>query len=502
MLHLFTENETTVEMLMKNAPLGAFSSSRWGGQVWRKLKEGSWLSPGWDRLQLVDFWQKKSEYGSIHRILNGSANVVRSEIQSVIAAEKGRVVQMTMEVVSKDRLQAVMTRQFIVGPVLGMLAVASAKVIVMELDVVEEIPTWITLVLQYDIKVPLVLMGPRRVIQMCRSWMKEHDVRKGQRQSELSLYLDEASGFGDKDDVTVNYTVTVLTITPFTKVPQRRNYISLKMKDIPGEVYEYLIATTGAPVASFMQNVAYIPCKARTVSTLQMQIAEMDAKMTHWQAFLGCPSAVGDLTTFIAGVQKELTRRVEERGVTGIDRKQWEHVMRLLRGGETISKDNYQRERTVQEKEDATRQRQQIEERVKQQRHLEKEQDKAAAMESGVASQPSQAPSKPAPRPRPPAKKRKTTDTVTEGEPSAAESAPRTPKKRERSSSAARENLEDRPGDQPAASDPEPAVSSTTAAGRRRSGSQPAEREEPTGRPSTTAAVEEPDVLEDLFPRL
>ena len=251
-----------------------------------------------------------------------------------------------------------------------------------------------------------------------------------------------------------------------------------------------------------MQNVAYIPCKARSVSTLQMQIAEMDAKMTHWQAFLGCPSAVGDLTAFIGGVQKELTLRVEERGASGIDRKQWEHVMRLLRGGETISKDNYQRERTVQEKEDATRQQQQIEERVKHQRHLEKEQEKVTAMESAQASQPSPSQSKPAPRPRPPAKKRKSTDTAAEVPPSAAEGAQRTPKKRERSSSAARENPEDRPGDRPAASDPEAAVSSTSAAGRRRSGSQPADRVETTGRASTTGAVEDPDVLEDLFPQL
>ena len=487
---------------MRSAPLGAFSSTRWGGQVWRKLKEGSWLSPGWDRLQLVDFWQKKTEYGSLHRILNGSANVVRSEIQSVIAAEKGRVVQMTMEVLSTDRLSAVMTRQFIVGPVLGMLAVASAKVIILELDVVEELPTWITLVLQYDIKVPVVLMGPRRVVQMCRSWMKEHDVRKGQRQSEMSLFVDEASGFGDKDDVTVNYTVQVLTVTPFSKVPQRRNYISLKMKDIPGEVYEYLIATTGAPVANFMQNVAYIPCKARSVSTLQMQIAEMDAKMTHWQVFLGCPSAVGDLTAFIGGVQKELTLRVEERGATGIDRKQWEHVMRLLRGGETISKDNYLRERTVQEKEDATRQRQQIEERVKQQRHLEKEQEKVTATDSGAASQSSQPAKKPPARPRPPAKKRKASDTATEEEPSAAADEQTTPKKRERSSSAARENPEERAGERLRATDPEAAVSSASAGGRRGSGSQPRDREDPPSRSNTAGAADEPDVLEDLFPRL
>ena len=58
---------------MTECPLTCFTSNKWGGKIWKKLKEGELESPGWLRLQLAEFWSDKEKYGALHRILNGSA---------------------------------------------------------------------------------------------------------------------------------------------------------------------------------------------------------------------------------------------------------------------------------------------------------------------------------------------------------------------------------------------------------------------------------------------
>ena len=129
-VHPQMKNEEGVNLLIEMVNESDMSAHKWGGQVWKKLKEGKVTSPGWDRLHATELWQNVGKYRAVHKLLNLTADQTKTDMQSVINAERGSVVQTQLDIVDHQTGKVKQTKQVMVGAVMGLLAVSMASAVI------------------------------------------------------------------------------------------------------------------------------------------------------------------------------------------------------------------------------------------------------------------------------------------------------------------------------------------------------------------------------------
>lgn len=396
-------------MLMAECPLQCFSSSKWGGKVWAKLKSGEMASPGWLRLQQADFWQEKEKYGALHRILNGTADTVNAELQTVMSAERSRVSQAQLQINEYFTNKPRMTKQFLIGPVMGVFAVSHPKAIIMECEPWDDIPPVVTMLLQADMNVPLVIIGPPATVFKVYAWLQLNEVRKTQKSRTIWIHMDDPGWFGPKEEHSHNATLQALLYTNVARIPTTRDYIATRHLGFFAEMYDYLLSLLGMGTTQHTRNILFVPSRSRSMRSIQTTMAEVNARLSDYAFVLGTINTIADVPALLSGIQSDMSKHIVKSTETDADRLQRDHVHRLIRAGDTIGKENLQREQTVQEKEKRMMDELELRDKLKKQRREEMREEKATVQQ---LSQP--APSSPAsvsssqPSPAKPEKKKQT----------------------------------------------------------------------------------------------
>ena len=261
--------------------------------------------------------------------------------------------------------------------------------------------------LQMDLNMPFIFFGPQLSIFTLFNHMQTHDIRKTQKVRTIWIHVDDPGHFGAKEEFASNITLQALLVTNAPRLPVSRDHITLHHVGMAAEVYDYLLHLLGISSAMHTRNAVFVPNKARSIRSQQNIIAELNAKLGDWAILLGTLENIADLGSMLGGIQRELNKFLDTSAEPDSERLQREHVHRLLRNGDTLTRDNFFREKSEQEKECKIRERMDLEEKMRELRKKEKEEEEAASQAppvetSGTGSQRApQQKASPAKRPRP-----------------------------------------------------------------------------------------------------
>ena len=304
-------------------------SNKWGGRVWQRLKSGTLDNPGWERLQQTPFWTSKTQFAALRTFLAGRSDTTTTQIQSLIAKESGSVVHTDMVV---DLGSRKMNKPFMCGLPIGLLEVANAKAVVVETDPWEEIPSWMSLVMNFDTKSPVIMLGSHRNVTMLKEIVQDTSFRRGQVCQILALFSDQDLGYGPKPEKSSTFEAHVLVVSPLSTLPDHPGYIVLRGVPVLAEVFSFLLAVAGLQTVAHSRNIVYVPMKGRSVEQCQRLFGSLNARSPSFTYQSGMMGTTGDRTTFLAGLGREATLALQEYGPHS------DRILNALWAGQPIDK--------------------------------------------------------------------------------------------------------------------------------------------------------------------
>ena len=229
-VHPSNRNEVMVNMLSTEVPYGALRHGKRGGPFWKKLKDGIIDSPGWDCLKTAELWTDSVNYRGIRRRLDNTVDTTRAAVSTLIAAEKGRVEQTQLDIIDHETQAIKLSKQFMMGPPLGLMAVCQATAMIFELDSWEtEMTQWHMNLINHDHSLPIAFVGNNKTTADMARILRLDEHRQRHQQRRITIYADEEPCFGPKDEKALSKEVIVLLVTPPTaRLPPHRPYIALR----------------------------------------------------------------------------------------------------------------------------------------------------------------------------------------------------------------------------------------------------------------------------------
>ena len=338
-----------VTMLTNLVPSSALTNSNWGGRIWNQLKDGIMRDPGWTRLQKTPFWEDHDKYMSIHTTLAGKKATLRTDPTTKIAVEKGTVHQVQLSIGDSEAGEQVHRKSFMMGPPLSVLAVGIPSVIICELDYVEDDhgPP-IRQLAEYDCTVPIIAMGSSHSVTVFEKMINNSDVRRGQTRRRMIIYVDDEPAFGNREDHTLAKDIHVLFISSSTKLPNYRPYMVCRGVGLLPEHFDYLFGVIGLQPTTHCRHALWVPNTTRTCAFVQERLACMIVRQKGWSTLLGVWGDYGDKEVFLAGLTKCITMQVNDMRAEDIEQQFHDHVLNLIRRGDTVSVESLRREKFVE----------------------------------------------------------------------------------------------------------------------------------------------------------
>ena len=382
-----------MRLIMDKVPVALLGSSKWGGKVWKRLKEGDLATPGWDRLKQCEFWHPEGGYKAIHLQLSGRADDTRMQLTNIINSESGAVLQneLKFEIEGKN-----ITKPIMVGRPLGVMNLCKPCAIFIECEQWVEEPQWLLMVLNTDTKIPVVLMGHPETLNMLEEIIAGTAPREGHYRRRVVVHADVDLGVGGKVDKSLNHDVHLLLVTPSRTVPPYRTYVTVKTLGLAAEVVLYLVYLLGLGTVTHLRNLMYIPRAGRPTEEVTKLVGGLTGRCLNFAVHIGVLQSIGDTSTFIAGLSSSVTSSLREYG------PEHQVLVTMLKAGDPISVSVLKqavRDEEANKQRDADKAREQQEKKEKQEKDKQDKQERKEKEKdtAGGKKRTGESPSQPSP---------------------------------------------------------------------------------------------------------